>query len=48
MKEHQQKTFENIDLFFEEVKKRVEARCETLKEDYKKIEGREKRRLKNR
>jgi len=30
------------------VKKRVSERCEQLKEDYKKIEAREKRRLKNR
>lgn len=30
------------------MKKRVSERCEQLKEDYKKIEAREKRRLKNR
>ncbi len=48
MKDHQAKTFESIDTFFEGLKKRVEARQEQLKNDYKQIEGREKRRLKNR
>ena len=37
-----------MDIFFDEIKKRVVARCEALKEEYKQIEGREKRRLKNR
>lgn len=48
MKEHQLKTFEVIDTFFDAVKRRVEQRCESLKEECKRIEGREKRRLKNR
>lgn len=48
MKDHQSKTFEQIDAFFESIQKRVEQRQEQLKTDYKQIEGREKRRLKNR
>ena len=38
MKEHQTKTYSEIDQFFDLVKKRVEQRCDSLKEDYKRIE----------
>ena len=48
MQKYKLKTFESLDSFFEEVKKRIVARCEALKEEYKQIESREKRRLKNR
>jgi len=48
MQKYKLKIFDSLDTFFEEVKKRVAARCEALKEEYKQIESREKRRLKNR
>lgn len=48
MNKHKLKTFDQLDTFFDAVKKRVTERCDQLKEDYKKIEAREKRRLKNR
>ena len=48
MQRHRQKTFDNMEGFFEELKKKITSRCEALKEEYKLIEGREKRRLKNR
>ena len=48
MAKHKVQIFEQLDSFFDLVKKRVEKRCEDLKEEYKKIEAREKRRLKYR
>ena len=48
MVQYQKSVFEQIDSFFEQLKKRLSERQESLKEDYKKIEGREKRRLKGR
>ena len=48
MGKHKVQIFEQLDSFFDLVKKRVEKRCEDLKEEYKKIEAREKRRLKYR
>ena len=48
MTKHKALIFDQIDTFFELVKKRVEKRCEDLKEEYLKIEAREKRRLKYR
>jgi hypothetical protein len=35
MQKFRQKTFDSMDIFFDEVKKRVVARCEALKEEYK-------------
>lgn len=48
MAKHKDQTFKQLDDFFDFVKKRVEKRCEDLKEEYKKIEAREKRRLRSR
>ena len=48
MAKHKVQIFEQLDSFFDLVKKRVEKRCDDLKEEYKKIEAREKRRLKYR
>lgn len=48
MQRHRQKTFDSMEGFFEELKKKIASRCDALKEEYKLIEGREKRRLKNR
>lgn len=48
MVRHKEQTFKQLDEFFDFVKKRVEKRCDDLKEEYKKIEAREKRRLRSR
>jgi len=48
MTKHKSLVFEQIDAFFELVKKKVERRCEDLKHEYVRIESREKRRLKQR
>ena len=48
MAKHKVQIFEQLDNFFDLVKKRVEKRCEDLKQEFKKIEAREKRRLKYR
>ena len=48
MTKHKAQIFDQLDAFFELVKKRVAQRCEDLKEEYKRIEAREKRRLKYR
>ena len=48
MIKNKEQTFKQLDDFFDFVKKRVEKRCEDLKEEYKKIEAREKRRLRSR
>ena len=48
MAKHKAQIFDQLDTFFELVKKRVAQRCEDLKEEYKQIEAREKRRLKYR
>ena len=46
MASHKTLIFEQIESFFELVKKKVERRCEDLKQEYIRIESREKRRLK--
>ena len=48
MAKHKTSIDEQLDAFFELVKKRVTQRCEDLKAEYKAIEAREKRRLKYR
>ena len=48
MASHKTLIFEQIESFFELVKKKVERRCEDLKQEYIRIESREKRRLKQR
>ena len=48
MQKHKTLVFEQIESFFDIVKKRVEKRCEDLKNEYLQIEAREKRRLKYR
>ena len=48
MTRHKSLVFEQIETFFDLVKKKVERRCEDLKSEYLKIEAREKRRLKYR
>ena len=48
MARHKTLVFEQIEAFFELVKKKVERRCEDLKQEYIRIESREKRRLKQR
>ena len=48
MAKHKAQIFDQLDTFFELVKKRVAQRCEDLKEEYRQIEAREKRRLKYR
>jgi len=48
MTKHKEQTFKQLEDFFDFVKKRVEKRCDDLKEEYKKIEAREKRRLRSR
>lgn len=48
MTKHKKDTFTQIDQFFELVQKRIEQRKEELKEAYKQIELREKRRLRSR
>ena len=48
MARHKALVFDQIENFFELVKKQVEKRCEDLKHEYLGIEAREKRRLKYR
>lgn len=48
MTRHKTTVFEQIESFFELVKKKVEKRSEDLKSEYLRIEAREKRRLKYR
>ena len=48
MNKHKDQTFKQLDDFFDFVKKKVEKRCEDLKNEYKRIEAREKRRLRSR
>ena len=48
MAKHKDQTFKQLDDFFDFVKKKVEKRCEDLKTEYKRIEAREKRRLRSR
>ena len=48
MIKNKEQTFKQLDDFFDFVKKKVEKRCDNLKEEYKKIESREKRRLRSR
>lgn len=48
MTKHKSQVFEQIEAFFDLVKKKVEKRSEDLKSEYLRIEAREKRRLKYR
>ena len=48
MTRHKSLVFEQIEAFFDLVKKKVEQRSEDLKAEYLRIEAREKRRLKYR
>ena len=48
MTKHKALVFDQIEQFFELVKKKVEKRSEDLKSEYLRIEAREKRRLKYR
>lgn len=48
MAKHKGLVFDQIESFFELVKKKVEKRCDDLKSEYLRIEAREKRRLKYR
>ena len=48
MGNHKTLVFDQVDSFFDLVKKKVEKRCEDLKQEYLQIEAREKRRLKYR
>ena len=48
MTRHKSLVFEQIEAFFDLVKKKVEKRSEDLKAEYLRIEAREKRRLKYR
>ena len=42
IKNYKLKTFDSLENFFEQIKKRVIERCEQLNDDYKKLEARKK------